>query len=196
MNTKKYFKSFLLLIAFLWITTCNAAVIEGNPNGAITLAFVYDYQCPICHQMYPMIEQLTQEFPNLTVRMMPVAAKNKTSLYEAAAAIAATHSNQFDAFNQQVMSAPPMTDTEVAALLNQMGLNTQPFKEAMHSDEIKQQLLQGQALMDASGHSAVPLFVLYPSALDPSHSLVMVGYQSLSNMEAAVREVEKRMSKA
>src|ERR1700677_4611901 len=166
-------KLFILLFTSLWLTLTHAAVIAGNPTGNITLAFIYDYQCPHCHAMYPLLQTLEQEYPTLKIRMMPVAVLNQTSLIEASAAIAATNTNQFQSFTDTVMSEPALSSNEVTSLLNNMGLNTPTFQKTMHSQAVKQQLLQGQSLMDASNQHGVPLFILYPSALDPSHSLVL-----------------------
>lgn len=186
-------KSLIIIISVMWFGFVNAAVVEGNPNGDITLAFVYDYQCGYCHEMYPIVQELVQEFPDLKVRMMPVAVINKTSLYEAAAAIAATNSNQFWDFSSQVMAQGPLTDDQVAGLLKQLGLNTDAFQKTMHSQAVEMQLAQGQALMTASGHNGAPLFVIYPSALDPSHSIVVSGAQSQQAMVSAIEEVQQKM---
>jgi len=189
----KILKYLALTLACLWVSIANAAVISGNPAGNITMIFVYDYQCGYCHQIYPIVQQLEAEFPNLKVRMMPVAALNKTSLYEAAAAIAATNTNQFWNFTNQVMNQGPMADSQVTELLDQMGINTKEFQNTMHSQAVNSQLMQGQAVMQASGHNNVPLFVIYPSELDPSHSIVVSGAQSMDIMAMAIQSVEKKL---
>lgn len=189
----KIMKILLTIITVAWLGFANAAVVAGNPNGSITLAFVYDYQCGYCHEMYPIVQELTQKFPDLKVRMMPVAVINQTSVYEAAAAIAATNTNQFWDFSNQVMAEGALTDEQVAAILKQLGLDTVAFQKTMHSQAVEEQLTQGQALMAASGHKGTPLFVIYPSALDPSHSVVVSGAQSLQAMESAIQDVQQKM---
>lgn len=193
---KKLLRNLIAALALCWVGFTNAAVVAGNPNGDITMIFIYDYQCHYCHDMYPIVQQLEQQYPDLKVRMMPVAALNMTSLYEAAAAIAASNTNQFWDFTNQVMTQSPMTDTQVTALLNQMGLNTKQFQDTMHSQAVKDQLMQGQAIMNASGHHNVPLFVIYPSVLDASHSIVISGEQSLQTMVSAIQNVQQKMQKA
>ncbi len=193
---RKIMKGLIIIVSIMWFGFANAAVVEGNPNGDITLAFVYDYQCGYCHEMYPIVQELVQKFPDLKVRMMPVAVINKTSLYEAAAAIAATNTNQFWDFSNQVMAQGPLTDDEVTGLLKQLGLNTDAFQKTIHSQAVEVQLAQGQALMTASGHNGTPLFVIYPSALDPSHSVVVSGAQSLQAMTSAIQAVQQKMQNA
>ena len=132
----KIIKSLIIMASVMWFGFANAAVVEGNTNGDITMAFVYDYQCGYCHEMYPIVQELVREFPDLKVRMMPVAVINKTSLYEAAAAIAATNTNQFLDFSNQVMAQGPLTDDQVTDLLKQLGLNTDAFQKTVHSQAV------------------------------------------------------------
>lgn len=170
-------------------------MIGGNPNGDITLAFVYDYQCGFCHEMYPIVQQLIQQFPDLKVVMIPVAARNMTSLYEASAAIAATSSGNFWNFTNQVMEQEPLSDDQVTALINQLGLNNQKFKYTMHSKVVEAQLIEGQNLMDIK-QSGPPLFFIYPSALDIQHSKVVIGAQSLQTMISAIQFVQQKLQQA
>ncbi len=190
---KNILKCLMATIAVIWFGFVNAAVVEGNPNGDVTMAFVYDYQCGYCHEMYPIVQELIQQFPNLKVRMMPVAVINETSVYEAAAAVAATNTDQFKSFSDQVMAQGALTNDQVTALLKQLGLDTDSFQKTLHSQAVEVQLAQGQALMKASGHNGTPLFVIYPSALDPSHSIVVSGAQSLQVMASAIEGVQQRM---
>ncbi len=177
------------------ISISQKAMTGGNPNGSITLAFVYDYQCPYCHEMYPIVLQLAQEFPNLKIEMLPVAALNMTSLYEASAAIAASNTNQFWDFTNQVMSQDKLTDDQVTAVINQMGLNNQQFQYTMHSTVVERQLILGQKQMDAAQYGP-PLFFIFPSALDIKHSEVLIGAQSPQAMVAAIQNVQEKMQGA
>ncbi len=36
--------------------------IQGNPNAAVTLVEYGDYECPYCHEAYPMVKQLQNDF--------------------------------------------------------------------------------------------------------------------------------------
>lgn len=203
---RNFLKRIIAILLAASVNFCNAAqpvsativpqaMIGGNPNGSITMAVVYDYQCGYCHEMYPIMQQLMQEFPDLKVEMMPVAVLNMTSLYEAAASIAATNTNQFWDFTNQVMSQGPLTDDQVTALINQMGLNNQKFQYTMHSTAVEEQLLKAQMLIDQE-HQGTPLFFVYPSALDVKHSEVIIGAQSLQAMESGIQFVQQKMQQA
>jgi protein-disulfide isomerase len=41
--------------------------VAGNPNGALTLVEFFDYQCPHCVEMTPVVEELIKSYPNLRV---------------------------------------------------------------------------------------------------------------------------------
>lgn len=189
-------KRLTLLTLLAWALCGNAlaAVIEGNPSGAITLTFVYDYQCPYSHAMYATIQELIGRYPNLKVRMLPVAALNETSLYEAAAAIAASNSNQFAAFSNRVMTASNLSDDQVTTLLRQMGLENKAFDALMHSEAVERQLDQGEDIMAKTQHHNVPMVLIYPSEGSLSSSLVIVGNQPLMVLVQAIDQVQSTIT--
>ena len=67
------FKSFILKVFILFVSLvmtsmdCDAAVVVGNPRGEITLVEIFDYQCPHCRDMWPIINLLIKRNPDLRV---------------------------------------------------------------------------------------------------------------------------------
>ena len=181
-----FFSFCLFCFSSLFCLNSQAAIVIGNPNGKVTLTEVFDYQCPHCHRMYPLIEELIDQHPNLKVRLLPVAILNQTSLVEAAAAIAATQlPGKFQALSNIMMSARITTENAVYAVLKQLGLNTQDFQKAMHSKRVKKQMIEGLNTLKKYQADGVPLLVISPTNR-PAEEVIFEGEQSLITLEEAI----------
>lgn len=178
----------ILLFIFLCISENSfAAVIEGNPNGKVTMIEIFDYQCIYCHNAYPKILKLMDKNPDLKVRLMPVAILNQLSLYEAAAAISAADSpSKFQEFTDMAMMANPLNENELTSDLNSLQLNSSAFKKQMHSQAVYDQLMQGLQFLRLE-KASTPLFIIYPSN-NPKISAVLKGDQKFSTLQKAISE--------
>ncbi len=162
-----------------------AAIVVGNPNGSVTMVEVYDYQCMHCHKMYPVVEKLMAQNPDLKVRFMPTAILNKTSLYEAAAAVSAMqYPGKFQQFTSIVMSEPQLDKAGVDKVLKQLHLTSPKFIQGMHSKVVEGQLEEGLAFLKAE-KTGTPLFIIYPSN-NPKVSAVLKGEQSYQNLQKTI----------
>ena len=179
------FRIIFLTLMLLCSGQSNGAIVVGNPKGTVTMIEVYDLSCGHCHKMYPIVQKIIDKNPNLKVRLMPVAIINRTSLYEGAAAIAATHYNgKFQEFNNFVMTSPPLNNQEVTDELVRLGLHTPKFIKLMHSAFVKKQMMEGLNFLKVE-HSGTPLFIIYPSA-NPKVSAVLKGEQSYQTMQKVI----------
>ena len=77
------------------ISNVNANIIMGDPNGKVTLVEFYDYQCPHCKNMAPIIAALIKNNRNLRVIYRPIDVLNTLSTLEAASALVAAKHNNF-----------------------------------------------------------------------------------------------------
>ncbi len=165
------------------------AVIMGNPDGEVTLVAVIDYQCLHCHEVYPVIQKLITQNPQVKVKFMPVAIINRNSLYEAAASIAATrYPGKFLQLSKYIMSKPPLHKKDIDSTLRQFGLDTVDFTQAMHSHVVKAQLEEGLELLQRY-HAGTPLFIIY-STRAPYSRFILRGYQSYANVQKAIMSVQ------
>ena len=173
-----------LILLCLWGQTSFAAIVMGNPHGSVTLDFVYDYQCVHCHKVYPEILSLMDEYPDLKVRMLPVAILGHNSLIQASAAItAASHSAQdFEGLTSIWMMQNPANFKQIQTSLVTFGLTSQASQQQMHSDMVKVQLDEG---MQTLGRDGTPVVQIYASNT-PEQVTRLVGEQSLSVYQKAI----------
>lgn len=176
----------MMCFLFLYSGLTQAAIIAGNPQGTVTLVDIYDYQCRHCHREYAVIEQLIAQNPTLTVKFMPVAVLNNTSLLEAAAAIAATQvPGDFEQFNAWALQTEPMNDPEVSLVLKSLKLTSPAFFAAMHSRETQAQLLEGLQLLKQLHLDGVPVILIYPTQ-HPERQQIFAGEQTTAVLQNAI----------
>lgn len=75
--------------------------ITGNPAGSVVLIEYVDFQCPICANYHPVVEQLEQDFADelmIVTRHLPLDSVHPNARAAAIAAEAAGRQGQFDAF--------------------------------------------------------------------------------------------------
>ncbi len=171
------FRLILLIGALVFAPPAFSAIVVGNPHGSVTLVEVFDYQCPICHKQFPIVEKIIANNGDLKVRLMPTAIINKLSIYQAAAAIsAADYKNKFREFTKITLTSPIMNEQQITATLRQLGLTSESFHRSMHSKKVKDQFMEGLKLLKA-GKSGTPLFIIYPTS-NPRNAVMLKGYRT------------------
>src|SRR5260370_25629877 len=77
-----------------------AAPTSGNPNGAVTLVEFFDYNCPYCRQMAPVMTKAEEADPQLRIayKEFPILGPNST--FAAKAALAPNKQGKYVAFHK------------------------------------------------------------------------------------------------
>ena len=184
-------KKLILLVLFLISSNASAAIILGNPNGHVTLTEVFDYQCPHCRKITPVIQGLIQNNSDLKVRLLPVAVLNKIFFYEAVTAIALTQqSNKFIRFHDTVMHNPTtLNKNQIDKLIEQLHVDKTKLLREMHSKQTEGVLLEGLGLLKERHKSSVPL-ILIQSQLN-KQGYQFMGETSMNKLQEAVNAVSK-----
>ena len=177
-------RSLVALLLFV-VISAQAAIVVNNPKGNVTLTEVYDYQCPHCHRMYPIVAQLMQNNHDLKVRLIPTGILGRGSVMQAAFAYASTkYPGKFAQFNAASMSGQPLDGKQLVALIKRLGMDKQHTADILHQPWVEQQEKAGIELIQHY-HAGVPLFLIYPTA-HPKHKTVLIGEQSLKTLQQAV----------
>jgi len=179
----------ILLIGMWFSIATNAAVVVGNTQGQIVIDEVFDYQCPHCQQMFPIVQSLKSANAALKIRLFPVAIINSFSLTEASAALTATqYPTGFDALNTVFLTTPLHSNEEFNFTLTNLGFYTTNFTNQMHSKWVEAQIIEGLQLLKKYHCNSVPLFLVYRSN-HPEKAIVLRGSQSQVELQGAINHV-------
>jgi protein-disulfide isomerase len=134
--------------------------VGGNPNGDVTLVEFFDYNCPYCRQMVPVMMQAESGDPKLRVvyKEFPILGPNST--LAAKAAIAAHKQGKYVVFHRALYqvhgTVDPSKVTEVAATV---GLDVDRLKADMADPSIATLIEKNLALARVLRIDGTPGFV-------------------------------------
>ena len=169
--------------------SARAEIVSNPPKESgsnVTVEFIYDYQCPYCHEEYPAIHQLAAG--GMTVIWRPVAIiHNPESLEEAAGAITASRTGGTFSIYQSLFMANPkiMSENEISENMRSF-IEAQPdFEKSMHELRVKAELDANLARLHEVGAEGVPVTIVYPT-MHPDERIVLQGVQSTRSLEEAI----------
>ena len=79
--------------------------VGGNPSGDVTLVEFFDYNCPYCKMMAPLIAQAESVDPQLRIVYKEFPILGAGSVYAAKAALAANKQGKYEAFHPRSYQA-------------------------------------------------------------------------------------------
>lgn len=115
--------------------------VVGNPNGTITIVEFFDYQCPHCVDMAPVMDAIIKANPNVRVVYKEFPIRGPMSEYAARAALAANLQGKYHEFSNALLtSGQPLSQDSIMQIAKANGLDVDKLKKDMDSDKIKKQL--------------------------------------------------------
>lgn len=135
--------------------------VGGNPAGDVTIVAFFDYRCPHCRRMMPVIKTLLAEDPGvrLVYKEMPILGEE--SVLAARAAVAARGQGKYAEAHERLMAeSGPMTRGTLVATLAAIGLDGDRLRADMEAPEIGALLGRELALAQALGIDGTPAFVV------------------------------------
>ncbi len=158
--------------------------IGGNPKGDVTLVEFFDYNCPYCKRMAPIMTQAEAADPRLRIvyKEFPILGPN--SLFAAKAALAANKQGKYVAFHRALYEVRgPVDDAKVLEAAKSVGLDVARLKVDMQAPEIGARLDQNIKLAQALGINGTPGFAIGDN--------VFTGASDLKSLQAAVAAARK-----
>lgn len=184
-----------LLIAILWLgagcfslpALAGNGIVTGGQNG-ITIDFIYDYQCPYCHAMYPEIQRLASE--GYTIRWMPVAIiHNPLSLEEATGAIASTQcGGGFNRYQAEAMAGTVLSEESISQLTKTFSAICPQFIATQHASWVESVLDENTQTLQAYQGQGVPVTAIYPTA-HPDRKIILQGAVSTQTLKEAINAI-------
>lgn len=154
--------------------------VGGNPEAAVTLVEYADFQCPACGQYHPIIKKLEEELGaqvRFVFRHFPLARVHPNAEAAAAAAEAAGLQEKFWEMRnilferQNDWSKKPNPRVAFVAYAQELGLNTDQFKNDMELDVIEEKIQTQFNGGTASGVNSTPTFFINSAKIDNPRSL-------------------------
>lgn len=114
----------------------------GNPNGKVTVVEFFDYQCPHCVDMAPVIEGIVKANPNLRIVFKEFPIRGPMSETAARAALAANLQGKYAAFSHALLTSKqiPLTEDIIFQTAKSNGLDVEKLKKDMNSPTVDKQL--------------------------------------------------------
>lgn len=133
----------------------------GNPKGKVTIVEFFDYQCPHCVDMEPVVVGLVKANPDLRVVLKEFPIRGPLSIFASKAALAANKQGKYWEFSQAVMKqAQGLTEAKIFDIAKTLGLNITKLKADMTGTEIDNQIKETYKLAQALQIMGTPaLFV-------------------------------------
>jgi protein-disulfide isomerase len=135
--------------------------VGGNPGGDVTLVEFFDYNCPYCRMMAPVMTEVEAADPQLRIvyKEFPILGPN--SVFAAKAALAADKQGKYVAFHRALYQVrSPVDEAKVLEVAGTVGLDVGRMKTDMQDAAIEAQLEQTGKLAQALRITGTPGFVV------------------------------------
>ncbi|HVK72477.1 MAG TPA: DsbA family protein [Kofleriaceae bacterium] len=153
----------------------DGAPVHGSPDAPVTLVEFFDYGCPACVQMKPVIDQVAKENQGklkVVYKMYPLTSKHPDSLGAAQAAMAAHAQGKFQVMHDLVFDKfGAQKKADLRRYAEQVGLDLARFDLDYGAQEavVRQDMAEGEA----NGVDSTPSLYLngrrYPGPADPKY---------------------------
>ncbi|TGN61535.1 DsbA family protein [Paracoccus liaowanqingii] len=162
------------------------APVLGNPDGDITLTEFFDYNCPHCRTMLPLIQQLVSSDPNLRVvyREWPVFGAG--SDFAARASLATLPMGRYWQMHAGLLTMRGRAEeATVMRVAREVGLDEAALRQGMLAEPIERHINTSHMLADHMGLAGTPSFICGDEAvfgamtLDELRDLVARGRRTM-----------------
>ena len=135
--------------------------IGGNPSGNVTLVEFFDYNCPYCKMMAPLITQAEAADPWLRIVYKEFPILGSGSVFAAKAALAANKQGKYTAFHRALYQARGHVDeTKVLEVAAAAGLDVARMQADMQDKAIESILERNIKLGQLLHITGTPGFVV------------------------------------
>ena len=145
--------------------------VGGNAQGDVTLVEFFDYNCPYCRQVAPIMEQAVADDPQPRIVYKEFPILGPDSLFAAKAALAADRQGKYGEFHKALYAVKTrVTEAVVLKVAAEIGLDAARLKSDMQQPEIEGSIGRNAALAQALKITGTPGFVvgdqIFPGATD------------------------------
>jgi len=134
--------------------------VSGNPNGNVTLVEFFDYNCPYCKMMSPLMAQAEAADPQLRIVYKEFPILGPGSVFAAKAALAANTQGTYVAFHRALYQVRGhIEEPQVLEVARTVGLNVDRMKTDMKDAALDSLLEKNVNLAQTLHITGTPGFV-------------------------------------
>lgn len=138
-----------------------ASPIGGNPRGDVTLVEFFDYNCPYCRQVAPLVDAAAAADSQLRIVYKEIPILGPGSVFASKAALAAHRQERYVAFHQALMRVKGTVDENAVLMAAaEAGLDIERLKTDMQDAAIQAAIERNLALARALRITGTPGFVV------------------------------------
>jgi len=134
--------------------------VGGNPNGNVTVVEFFDYNCPYCKMMAPLMAQAETADPQLRIVYKEFPILGPGSVFAAKAALAANKQGKYVAFHRALYQVRGhIEEPQVLEVARTVGLNVDRMKTDMKDAALDSLLERNVNLAQTLHITGTPGFV-------------------------------------
>ena len=138
-----------------------ASPVGGNPEGDVTLVEFFDYNCPYCRRVAPVMLEAEAADPQLRIVYKELPILGPDSQFAAKAALASHRQGRYVPFHKALMQAKGAADeASVLAVAAEVGLDLERLEADMQDPAIAQAIDRNLQLAVALRINGTPGFVV------------------------------------
>lgn len=137
-----------------------ADLVAGNPNGGVTMAEFFDYNCPYCKRAMPDVLKLIETDKDLRVVLKEWPILGEDSIYGAKAALASRRQGKYWEFHKALMAERRVNEASVTEVAKRVGLDVEQLKADMNAPEVQEVIDRNMKLAEALGLRGTPAFLI------------------------------------
>lgn len=136
-------------------------LVEGNSDGDVTIIELFDYRCPHCRRMAPVVQDLVDSDPGIRLILVEYPILGPESDIAAKFAVAAANQDAYGPFHRALMySTVTWTEAAMVELGENLGLDSQKLLEDANSPETAAILSAYRAAAREDGIDSTPAFIV------------------------------------
>lgn len=157
---------------------------DGPENAKVTVVEFFDYRCPYCKKVGPLVAKLLQDNEDVRVAYKEWPILGPDSVLSARAALAAREQGKYREIHEAIMPLRNVTKDTVFQVAEKIGLDVDQLRDDMGSEKISSHLKKTMELARALGINGTPAFVI--------GDRVIKGATNYEGLMIAVEEARKR----
>jgi protein-disulfide isomerase len=155
--------------------------VTGNPDGDVTLVEFFDYNCPYCRRVAPVVAEAEAADPQLRIVYKEFPILGPGSVFAAKAALAAHRQGLYFALHEALMQAGGRAaEDSVLAVAKAIGVDIERLEADMADPEVQAAIDRNLALAEALRITGTPGFVV--------GRRILRGATDLETLQSLIRE--------